>query len=693
MQAALHRVNNADNNSALGRHNGNNVLLRRSVGHPIDHKSMSMLRSISANVSGVAPISVNTLPRGQTFVSVNSKMQQQQSAPQLHPNQHPSQTTLPVMNSREYAESKRGTATSHSRATSFSQQHVGRDRSENEPNLNGHSTIAVIGNELTSSTSSLSSSQSQSVSQQTNSDIKSIINANSDVSSLSEDINLNCEPFSTSAKANNQIVFENNVKNKGENKPENLNCVINFNNSNNSNGYVDWHKVKRRPVIADNEIEKALEIQMQLPGVKSAPESNVITNTSPALLTSLHHQQRQQEVRHSQPKSGSQLRHLQHQFQPKPQKAEVPNSDKLLGEKQDFHSMQRYSTTPYQQETNAPQQSKPAYKSLPQPQQPNVPNVDKVLNEKAVNHMHQPPLNALSQQQTQQVQKPGLKPKPQIHPQLLLQLQQQQQQSLSDKLLGENHIHHQQQQQDQNRLLHTKSPVKPLPQIYQQETGGKSQGENNIQSEAQQQRKQQRDKEIKVFDEVTDNNKKEIIFEQISESQENHVNNNSVNANNNFNILTTNVTAQATGEQLKECNNNEDNNRSDISGCEVDHVNVEQTRLFADETSLLHSHLANKSPGVVGAKRIKSVLKNQKQQQEHNECYKGDKNANSTSANANQRRVSFDPLALLLDAALEGELELVKKTASEVSCCRASFFNMLSLYLCNLTSVALCSAV
>ncbi|XP_054712510.1 apoptosis-stimulating of p53 protein 1-like isoform X2 [Uloborus diversus] len=32
----------------------------------------------------------------------------------------------------------------------------------------------------------------------------------------------------------------------------------------------------------------------------------------------------------------------------------------------------------------------------------------------------------------------------------------------------------------------------------------------------------------------------------------------------------------------------------------------------------------------------------------------------------NSRRVSFDPLALLLDAALEGELELVKKTAKEV---------------------------
>lgn len=31
------------------------------------------------------------------------------------------------------------------------------------------------------------------------------------------------------------------------------------------------------------------------------------------------------------------------------------------------------------------------------------------------------------------------------------------------------------------------------------------------------------------------------------------------------------------------------------------------------------------------------------------------------------RRVSFDPLALLLDASLEGELELVKRTAMEVN--------------------------
>lgn len=34
---------------------------------------------------------------------------------------------------------------------------------------------------------------------------------------------------------------------------------------------------------------------------------------------------------------------------------------------------------------------------------------------------------------------------------------------------------------------------------------------------------------------------------------------------------------------------------------------------------------------------------------------------------AAMRRVSFDPLALLLDASLEGELELVKRTAGQVS--------------------------
>lgn len=42
-------------------------------------------------------------------------------------------------------------------------------------------------------------------------------------------------------------------------------------------------------------------------------------------------------------------------------------------------------------------------------------------------------------------------------------------------------------------------------------------------------------------------------------------------------------------------------------------------------------------------------------------------NLKTKGAARNPRRVSFDPLALLLDAALEGELELVKKTAKEVT--------------------------
>lgn len=44
------------------------------------------------------------------------------------------------------------------------------------------------------------------------------------------------------------------------------------------------------------------------------------------------------------------------------------------------------------------------------------------------------------------------------------------------------------------------------------------------------------------------------------------------------------------------------------------------------------------------------------------------KKGNLKSKNSSRvpRRVSFDPLALLLDASLEGELELVRRTATEV---------------------------
>ncbi|CAH2006933.1 unnamed protein product [Acanthoscelides obtectus] len=45
-------------------------------------------------------------------------------------------------------------------------------------------------------------------------------------------------------------------------------------------------------------------------------------------------------------------------------------------------------------------------------------------------------------------------------------------------------------------------------------------------------------------------------------------------------------------------------------------------------------------------------------------CKKG--NLKQTGKTTLARRVSFDPLALLLDASLEGELELVKKTAAQV---------------------------
>jgi hypothetical protein len=42
-------------------------------------------------------------------------------------------------------------------------------------------------------------------------------------------------------------------------------------------------------------------------------------------------------------------------------------------------------------------------------------------------------------------------------------------------------------------------------------------------------------------------------------------------------------------------------------------------------------------------------------------------------------RVSFDPLALLLDASLEGELELVKRTAAEVSTCCGNSLTVYSM--------------
>lgn len=46
---------------------------------------------------------------------------------------------------------------------------------------------------------------------------------------------------------------------------------------------------------------------------------------------------------------------------------------------------------------------------------------------------------------------------------------------------------------------------------------------------------------------------------------------------------------------------------------------------------------------------------------------KGNLKESGGSIVGHKRRVSFDPLALLLDASLEGELELVMRTAEQVS--------------------------
>ena len=44
------------------------------------------------------------------------------------------------------------------------------------------------------------------------------------------------------------------------------------------------------------------------------------------------------------------------------------------------------------------------------------------------------------------------------------------------------------------------------------------------------------------------------------------------------------------------------------------------------------------------------------------------------------RRVSFEPLALLLDAAIEGELDLVERTAREVTCSFDVIIILMSLF-------------
>lgn len=64
----------------------------------------------------------------------------------------------------------------------------------------------------------------------------------------------------------------------------------------------------------------------------------------------------------------------------------------------------------------------------------------------------------------------------------------------------------------------------------------------------------------------------------------------------------------------------------------------------------------------------KVVVEEKEESEESNGVIRRCKKGNLKSGKSNlARRVSFDPLALLLDASLEGELELVKKTATQVT--------------------------
>ncbi|XP_046750365.1 apoptosis-stimulating of p53 protein 1 isoform X4 [Diprion similis] len=120
-------------------------------------------------------------------------------------------------------------------------------------------------------------------------------------------------------------------------------------------------------------------------------------------------------------------------------------------------------------------------------------------------------------------------------------------------------------------------------------------------------------------------------------------------------------------DQLEQPNNERPTEECDI----VDALNV----LNADERQPLQAggdKLASK--GTAGNNNNDMVDRGRTDGDQHQDCSKADVirrkkgNLKSTTGKANvSRRVSFDPLALLLDASLEGELELVKKTAKEVA--------------------------
>ncbi|XP_046488884.1 apoptosis-stimulating of p53 protein 1 isoform X2 [Neodiprion pinetum] len=119
-------------------------------------------------------------------------------------------------------------------------------------------------------------------------------------------------------------------------------------------------------------------------------------------------------------------------------------------------------------------------------------------------------------------------------------------------------------------------------------------------------------------------------------------------------------------DQLEQPNNERPTEECDI----VDALNV----LNADERQPLQGSGEKLASKGTGNNNNDMVDRGRTDSDQHQDCSKADVirrkkgNLKSTTGKANvSRRVSFDPLALLLDASLEGELELVKKTAKEVA--------------------------
>jgi hypothetical protein len=155
--------------------------------------------------------------------------------------------------------------------------------------LNGQS---LIGADLTSSTSSLSSSLSSQ--NNANSDTKSIPGFSSS-STPTTNNNSSNNSNSLSLKNDNNNDSNNYSSFKNTSNTNNVPKVSNSsNNLKNNNSANDWHKVKRRPVVAYNEMEQELAMQ-----ITTAPKKTVETNQNIANLSQSLSQQMDSKVQQS----------------------------------------------------------------------------------------------------------------------------------------------------------------------------------------------------------------------------------------------------------------------------------------------------------------------------------------------------------------------------------------------------------